>query len=222
METTNTTAEPLVTIRISPVIERDFERRGVFPELRQKNAYRTINGATGIYLVSLKRAREILDDAKAQNRKRDLPRGLPVAYGSLAKNISTSLKQEARHGLLDDPGMAEVQRRQAAASACFQIGDSVLYFRGADEYGQKATIVNGYQMYQVISDDGPYITSDDERIRYQNGYVIWTKAAEHRFFVPAHTLTRDDCKPSHIRLVASPSVSGIAANYAYQRQGASA
>lgn len=190
-----------LTIRISPVIEREFERRGVFPELRLANACRIINGATGVHRVSVERAREVLADAEAQSRNHDLLRGLPVAYRSLARNISGSLKQELRRGLIDDPGMAEVQRLQAAASACFAVSDRVLYFRDDDEYGREATIVEGYRMYSVTADDGPYITRDDKRLEYRYGYAIKLKRSDYCFFAPAYRLTRHDCKPSHLRLV---------------------
>lgn len=192
----------LHNIRITPVIEREFKRRSVFPELRLEASTRVINGATGIYRISIEHAREIMSDAEAQKLNRALPRGLPVAYGALARNISASLKQQLRRGLLDDPGMVEVQRRQAAASACFQVGDSVLYF-GCDENGEEAIIINGYEMYAVQAEDGPYITSNDERLEYRHGYVIKLKGGDYDFFVPAYRLIRDDGKPSHLRLVAS-------------------
>lgn len=192
----------LLNIRITPVIEREFKRRSVFPELRLEASTRVINGATGIYRISIEHAREIMSDAEAQKLNRALPRGLPVAYGALARNISASLKQQLRRGLLDDPGMVEVQRRQAAASACFQVGDSVLYF-GCDENGEEAIIINSYEMYAVQAEDGPYITSNDERLEYRHGYVIKLKGGDYDFFVPAYRLTRDDGKPSHLRLVAS-------------------
>jgi hypothetical protein len=198
----STDAEYLVIIRISPVIEREFKRRDIFPELCLEKAFRVINGATGCHLVSLERAHEIFADAQEQRYNRDLPRGLPVAYGALASNIASALKYEARRGLLDDPGMEEVQRRQAAASARFQIGDRVLYFRGDDEYGGEATIIGDYRMYSVTDDAGPYITRDDIRLAYRYGYVIQRKGAERAFFVAAYQLTRDDIKPSHLRLVA--------------------
>lgn len=191
-----------IVVRITPVIEREFERRRVFAELRLANAFRIINGATGEYRVCLERAREILADAKAQNCNRDLPRGLPVAYGSLARNITDSLKWDARRGLIDDPGMVEVQRRQTAASASFMVGNHVVYFRDDDEYGHKAIIVEGYRMYSVADGNGPYITHDDKRKAYRYGYVIKLIGTEGPFFVPAYSLTRDDCKPSHLRLVA--------------------
>lgn len=191
--------------RITPVIEREFKRRGIFTELRLENAIRIINGATGVYRVSVDLAREILADAEAQNRNGDLPRGLPVAYGSLARNITASLKQEARRGLIDDPGIEEVQRRQAAASARFEVGDRAIYFRDSEEYGREATIVEGYQMYTVQTEDGPYIARDEKRVDYRRGYIIKLKGKDDMFFAHAYELTRDDCKPSHLRLVASRS-----------------
>lgn len=191
------------TIRISPVIEREFDHRGVFPELRLANAHRIINGATGVYCVSIERAREVLADAEVQNRNRDLRRGLPVAYGALARNITDSLKQESRRGLVDDPGMAEAQRRQVAASACFSVGDNVLYFVGhRDEYGREATIVGEYQLYSVLDNTGPYISRDGLRRSYRPGYAIRIKGSDSASFAAAYQLTRHDCKPSQLRLIA--------------------
>lgn len=191
-----------ITVSITPVIEREFERRSVFTELRLENACRIVNGATGWHRVSLERAREILADAEAQNQKRGLPRGVPVAYGSLVRQIADSLKYEARRGLIEDPGIVEVKRRQAAASASLTVGNRVIYFRDGDEYGQEATIAGDYQMYSVYDDAGPYINRDDRRIAYQYGYIIKIKGSDQTFFVRAYQLTRDDCKPSHLRLVA--------------------
>lgn len=199
----STSAVSQVWFRISPVIEREFIRRDVFPELRLEKAYSVIRGATGVHLVSVERAREVLADAHAQHRIPDLPRGLSVAYRSLVRNITDALMEEARRGLIDDPGMGEVQRQQALSSACFAIGDSVLYFRDDDEYGREAIIVDGYRMYSVTGDDGPYITKEGKRLEYRYGYAIKLKNSDSRFFVPAYKLTRDDCKPSHLSLVAS-------------------
>jgi hypothetical protein len=44
--------EAQILVRISPVIEREFKRRNVFPELRSDRAVRIINGATGEYRVA--------------------------------------------------------------------------------------------------------------------------------------------------------------------------
>lgn len=192
-----------ISIRISHVVEREYVRRRVFPELRLDNAHRILTGATGVHRVSVERAREILADAEAQMRSSGIRRGLPLAYGALARNVANSLRQEIRRGLIEDPGMAGAQRLQIDASACLHVGDHVLYFRDNDEYGHEATVVEEYRMYPVTSDDGPYIDRDDERLEYRRGYIIRLKGDDYQFFVPAYRLTRDGCKPSHLRMVAS-------------------
>jgi hypothetical protein len=150
-----------ITVLISPVIEREFRRRDVFPELQLENATRVRNGATGVHKVSTERAKELLTDAQAvQAHSRELPRGIPAAYSALVRNLGFSLKQEAKRGLWDDPGMDEVKMRVAASSACFEVGDTVLCFVEDDEYGEAATIVSDYKMYSVISDNGPYLAND--------------------------------------------------------------
>jgi len=92
-----------------------------------------------------------------------------------------------------DPGMADVLRRQLAASSCFAVGDRVLYFPDGAEYGQECTVAEGYSLYAV--------STADQRIDYRYGYAIQRRGSNQRFFVPAYQLTRDDCKPSHLRLV---------------------
>jgi len=194
---------PLVSIRVTAVIERELKRRGVFPELRLENAYRISNGATGVYLMGIEHAREVLEDAIEQRKKLDLPRGLLVAYGAFIKNIECVLKEEARRGFIEFPGMAEVQRQRVASSTCFSLGDRVLCFSPGDEYGHAAIIVGEYKMRTVGSDDGPYIDPDGYKFKCLPGYSVMLKGSKGEFFAAAHQLTRDDCKPSHIRLVGS-------------------
>ena len=192
------------TVLISPVMEREFKRRDIFPELRLETAVRIQNGATGVHKVSVERAKEVLADAQAMEaHNRDLPRGIPVAYGALERNLTASLKQEARRGIWDDPGMDEMRNRAAQSPACFDVGDAVLYFSDDAEYGQKATIVGGYEMYSVTCEDGPYMDSKGQRLEYKRGYAIKCNGSDHRFFCPAHCLTGDDCEPAYLRLVAS-------------------
>lgn len=199
---THTPVEPEINVWISPLIEREFKRRDVFQELRLENAHRIKSGATGVYLVSVDRARELLADAESHRYNRDQPRGLSAAYTALFKNITRALREEACRGAEDDPGMAEVKRRRIAASACFRVGDRVLYFGDDEEYGEKAVIVEGYGMYPVADDDGPYIDSHGDRLAYRYGYSIRVIGQSGSFFATAYDLTRNDRKPSHLRLVA--------------------
>ena len=194
-----------LSVRITPVIERDFKRRGVFPELRLGTADLVLRGATAVHRVSTGRAKELLADTQAmRTQSHALPRGLPAAYMALMRNIGSSLKQEAKHGLWDDPGKDAAAKRMAQSSALFHVGDAVLHFDDGEEYGDEATIIGEYKMYAVANEDGPYVNDQlGVRGEYRRGYVINCKGSDRRFFSPAHRLTRDDCKPSHLRLVAS-------------------
>lgn len=208
-ETISTSAGAAATstlkVQISPVIEREFKRRDVFPTLRLETAERIQNGATGVHHVTTAVAQTLLADAKAMRAHSfDLPRGIPAAYGALVRNISASLKQEARRGLWDDPGIAEMTKRASQSPACFALGDTVLYFADDDEeYGAQVNIVQAYGLYVVSDDSGAYIAADGGRVSYQSGYVVGRKGSERTFFARARQLTRDDCKPAYLFLVAS-------------------
>ncbi len=197
-----------VTIQISPVVEREFKRRDVFPELRLEDAVRIQNGATGVYKVSIERAEALMADARVmRTHDRELPRGTLVAYGALARNIQHSLQEEERQGLWKDPGVDEAEQRAAASPARFEVGDSVLYFENDDdEYGEEVAIVNGYGMYRCSSRDGAYINDQGERADYRRCYgVAFKDSGDSRFYALAHQLTRADCKPSYLRLVTEVS-----------------
>jgi|JI6StandDraft_1071083.scaffolds.fasta_scaffold48409_3 hypothetical protein len=146
------TLDTKITIPITAVIDREFKRRGVFPELRLEMATKVINGATGKHLVSLERAREI---AELVNQRHD--------------KVKRTIETLGTKGVISHP----------------QIED-----------GQKSANGVVEKIYQLGKRDS--------------------------LIVVAHRLTRDDCKQSHLRLVAAPSVPGIAAERAAQRQGASA
>lgn len=119
------------------------------------------------------------------------------------RNIKCTLKEEARRGLWDDPGMEEMKKRAAQSPACFDVGDKALFFEDDDEYGAEVTVVEPYAMYSVLSDTGAYISAKDgKRVNYQYGYVVKQKGSEHSFFALACQLTHDDCKPAHLCLVA--------------------
>lgn len=193
---------PQVVICISPVIEREFKRRGVFPELRLEAADRIVSGATGVHRMANRAAEELLADAKAMySHGHELPRGAKVAYAALVRNVEAMLKQEARRGLSDDPGMAVAAKRAAESPACLVAGTAVLYFRRGAEYGVEAVVSESYGLYAVAAADGPYITSDGARRDYRFGYIITRKGCCDGVFVPPHTLTRADCKPTHLCLV---------------------
>ncbi len=138
---------------------------------------------------------------------RELPRGTLVAYGALARNIQHSLQEEERQGLWKDPGMDEAEQRAVASSARFNVGDAVLYFENDDdEYGQEVIIVDDYRVYRCLHKDGSYINDSGVRADYRSAYTIAFKdSIDAPFLALAHQLTRDDCKPSYLRLVTEVS-----------------
>lgn len=94
-----------LTVRISPVFEREFKRRGVFPELRLEHAEFVSNDVTGYYKLTADRARELLADAGAMRaRHRQLLRGIPAAYTALIRIVTESLatKCGAAFGMTPD------------------------------------------------------------------------------------------------------------------------
>lgn len=73
-----------------------------------------------------------------------------------------------------------------------------------EEYGTQVIVVQTYRLYAVLNDAGAYPSAAaGKRINYQSGYVVGRKGSEHTFFARACQLTRDDCKPAHLCLVAS-------------------
>lgn len=192
-----------IRVQITHVIEREFIRREIFPELRIGSASRVINGATAVHLVALTRARELVADAEEQRANPDLPRGLPVAYSALASNVAKAIRKEERHGVFDDPGLAVVKQRMAESLARFVVGDKVLVFRRRSDQGELAIVTGGFDLYHCKSADGEFIDRGGIRGSYRHGYLIRVFNTRDECFCPPHQLTREDCKPSHLRLVSS-------------------
>ena len=185
-----------ILVRISPVIEREYMRRNAFVELRIDRAL----GATGFHELSLARARDVLADAEAQRRNRDLPRGIPKAYSSLASNLEECIKQEERRGLFDDPGREVARLRMAESPARLEVGDHVLYFDDDSEYGRKVVVVRGYDLYAPTTKNGHFIGANGRRFEYRYGYSV--QEGDQQYFAEPNQLTREDCKLTHLRLVA--------------------
>ena len=91
---------------IGSKVEMDYQRRGIFPELR---ADKSISAAAhgGRYKVSRAVVKAVAEDAleqRAVKRTRD-ERGLACSYGTMSKN------------LLFDLGLVDIAARQAAIAA---------------------------------------------------------------------------------------------------------
>jgi len=201
-------ADKGVEVRISPVLEREYKRRNVFPTLRLEHALRIVNGATGVYTVALDEAQRLLDDARSMQLDRELPRGTPLAYSCLARNLATVLKQAERRGLWNDPGIDEMRRRMAESPVQFNVGDECLFFHGEsdDEYGHKVKIIGTFGLYFVSCKDGQFIKADGARGEYRRGYCVTFEGDPATYVVRAGQLTRDDCLPSHLCVVAGTAI----------------
>lgn len=191
-----------MALEISPTIEGEFIRRGMFHELRRHNAVR-MAGAASVHHVSTARATEVMLDAQAMREKpQELLRGIPKAYTALARNVAEALRVEARRDLWDAPGIDEMKRRLNESPARFEEGQLCLYFQDDGEpYGTSVKIVGGLNLYRVSYDDGHFI-HEQGRCEFQMGYVV-QEQGQRPYFARPYQLTRDDCKPSHLRLVVS-------------------
>jgi hypothetical protein len=200
-------ADQEIRVQVSPMIEREFNRRVAFPELRFDHAERIVNGATAVHRVGLARAREIAADAEIQRCNGSLTRGIRAAYSALARNTLRAIREEERRGLWQDPGLNVAVQRADDSPARFNVDDVVLSFANDDvEYGVESVIVRAYGMQRLMSDDGRYVDEDGRRFDYRRGYLIVCKGSgDTRFFAAPHQLTRDDCQPSYLSLVHSAS-----------------
>ena len=102
-----------------------------------------------------------------------------------------------------DPGHAAALAQIAPSLARFEVGDTALYFCD-DEYGEEVRIVGGHMLQTVTSKNGAYLRADGVRIDYRFGYAVNSKGTI--LFAAPHQLTSLNCKPSHLRLVATRPV----------------
>jgi hypothetical protein len=124
------TPEPAtIPVQITAVIEREFKRRAVFPELRLELASSVVNGAAGIYIVTADCARAILADARTQRSNRDLPRGLPKAFTALVRSLERLLGES-----LDGPNKNDRPSHDCGPDK-FRVGQLVAFVTEGDGYG---------------------------------------------------------------------------------------
>lgn len=118
-----------VTVRITPTIDRDYVRRGVFPELRIADAP-AMAGIAGLFVLTADRAREVLADAEAERLVRTSPPGTPKSYTSLVDALRKDLGMCRRPELIE-----EAQERQVRA----QRWDDRAALKRAAEFDAEAT-----------------------------------------------------------------------------------
>lgn len=190
--------EATLDITITPTVERDYARRGVFPSLRLDHAMKVINGATGVYRVTLDEAQKIQHDAEEQHRSRHLlPRGTPKAYSTLETNLRMAIRSEERRGLWEDPGLDEAAKRMAQESpARFKVGEAAML-----EDGTIVEVAGEYSLWCVRGRHGVYVNEEGDRRSYQFGYTA-RAPGEKAVFYAAHELFELDGDVGYLKLVA--------------------
>jgi hypothetical protein len=203
-----TPATPIITVRITPTLEREFIRRDVFQNLRVSKALKIISGATGVFEIEVPLAEELLADISAQRARRELlPKGMLVAYNSLESQLKDAIKYAK--GLWDDPGIETACKRSAESPARFQVGEQVRFwspFVNDKRDGARRVITGGYELRSVPEDDGAYVQRDGSRVSYRWGYTAENPATGETFFYPAAQLQSVDYVRGHLRLAASDGV----------------
>lgn len=200
------TEEPTVEVWITPVIERDHKGRGAFPELRLEYAVKIVNGATGVYRVSMDDANAVWKDAEERYEALGYSletRGLRHAYTSLMRRVRDAVNRESRRGLWDDPGQDEMSKRMRETPATFRPGETAMLccdgFDGTEE-GELVAIVGAYEPAgKSYGDDGRFVDAKGARHSYGPGYTIQTSDGK-QYFARAHQLTDLDYSMRHLRL----------------------
>ena len=188
-----------IWLRITPTVQRNYERRGIFPQFRPSRSAKTLPNGSIVFYVTVEQAEEVLQDAQEQRQKNDGPRGAAAGFTSLIYALERSIRAEKFRGCIEFPGAEKVIAERRAASAIFKVGDRVTVWRGDRTEGAPATIVGPYDAYFVRNDDGTYI-SNDERVKYCQGYRASYDNGEIFFFY-AWQLAPIGESYGHLRLV---------------------
>lgn len=102
--------------------------------------------------------------------------------------------------LRPDPGCEGVLRIHREVSATFPVGAQVLYFMDGVKAGQYAAVSSPYQLSSIVDREGPFMLPDGRRVQYRFGYGITLSESGKEIFAAAYQLTRDDLKPSYLRV----------------------
>lgn len=193
-------APPLVWLYLSDTVRRDYRERGVFPDLYESRGND----------VTQERAAEVLADARAVFHGPARRPGLKTAYRALMRDTMGTLRRIAESGTKSEAEARGAQMAQAyidalhgVGGAALPVGTDCLFFGSEEqEYGDPVRIVSAYGIHSVTDEGGPLAGADGVRFGYKPGYLVVDDSGK-RYFVLAGQLTLNDCKPAHIRLIAT-------------------
>lgn len=200
-------------VRVSRLIEAEYIRRDVFPQIRREHAALSLPSGQMVYIdVAADVVREMHKDAEHHRYGRKVPPSQARAYGCLANRLRLAVRAaqappaEPPVNLLPvDVQLAFTAQRFLAGFAPTPArlieGVSALYFADGDEYGEEVTVCGGFNFWEVADHDGPYVDANGRPFTYRFGYLIKRRAGGKQFFSAAHQLTLADCRPAHLKLV---------------------
>lgn len=217
----DSTAAKLYSVQLSPTMLGEVER---LPELRgliecawDKRVPSRCRAGTYVIEIPIEIIRKLHQFSERMRGDRQCAsRSAAISWGHLRSALRWVIEAEQRDTMRSaaaqathqieasgTPSISDIELMRRRASAIFLEGDRVLYFGESSECGLEAVVVRGYSMMSVVREGGEFARPDGSRFDYQMGYGIRCIRDNDQFFAPAHSLTRDDCKPSHLRLVAS-------------------
>jgi hypothetical protein len=130
----------------------------------------------------------------------------PSGRHSLRVHVCRTLEEtraaQAGHPGAADPARAlREARAQAMAGAQLEVGSRALaWFPGAAGHGEYVEILQPFDFYQVMDEEGPEVNGQGERYCFAWGYVARTPRGERAFF-RAHQLRGLDLRVAHLRRV---------------------
>lgn len=207
---TRTPATHPLRVCITPTVQRDYIRRGLFTYFRAGNAAECMSSGVAVFWTTMEEARDMLVDAgeaPARARAGEALRGTLTAFTALKASLTRALDAEARRGLWPDPGIEAVAARREESYARFEVGDRARYSaKYEDDPDDEALleVVETLKLRSTLSENGPYVASNGTRLEYIECYVVkfleGSRAGE-RGATAAHTLRDLDFKIAHLRMV---------------------
>lgn len=207
---TRTPATHPFRVCITPTVQRDYIRRGLFTYFRAGNAAECTGSGAAVFWTTTEEARDMLVDAgeaPARARAGDSPRGTLKAFSSLASILKGVLDAETRRGLWLDPGIEAAAARTAEGYARFLVGDRARYWASYEDDpadGALVEVVEPLKLGPIGTQAGPYVTSAGEPMGYFETYVVKFLEGARVGEVSAMQagLLRDlDLNIAHLRLV---------------------
>lgn len=192
-----------VPVHLSPTIQREYARRGVFPDLRAASAAERLSSGWLIFRLAPHKAREVLEDAHkfgAYGTTDKLPKGARLSYNSLWRGLDLLMK---RQSVADkDPGVNAARNAMSSRSALFHPGDAAIYtLTEPIQLEVPVRVVGEYRVYPTKQlSGGEYRAADGTWISYRPGYLVRTEQGGESV-VAAGLLRSVDRRVSHLRRV---------------------